>query len=202
MILESEDDLAVVGEAADGREAIETVARTRPDVVLMDIRMPNLDGVEATREIIADGQQTSKIIILTTFELDEYVFAAVQAGASGFLLKDTPADNLIAAIRVIADGEALLAPSVTRRLIEKFRSTTPMTIEPHPGLVSLTDREHDVLLQMAKGLSNSEIGDTLYVSETTIKTHVGRILAKLDVRDRVQAVVIAYESGLVLPGSD
>lgn len=202
MILESEDGLTVVGEAADGREAIEVVTRTRPDVVLMDVRMPNLDGVEATRQLVADGEQTSKIIILTTFDLDEHVFAAVQAGASGFLLKDTPADNLIAAIRVIADGEALLAPSVTRRLIEKFRASAPMTIEPHPGLINLTDREHGVLLQMAKGLSNSEIGETLFVSETTIKTHVGRILAKLDVRDRVQAVVIAYESGLVLPGSD
>lgn len=202
MILESEDGLAVVGEAADGREAIETVTRTRPDVVLMDIRMPDLDGVEATRQLVTDGEQTSKIIILTTFDLDEYVFAAVQAGASGFLLKDTPADNLIAAIRVIAGGEALLAPSVTRRLIEKFRSNVPMTIVPHPGLVNLTEREHGVLLQMAKGLSNSEIGETLFVSETTIKTHVGRVLAKLNVRDRVQAVVIAYESGLVLPGSD
>lgn len=198
MILESEDDLAVVGEASDGLEALDAIASAKPDVVLMDIRMPTMDGVEATGRLAPDGP---KVIIVTTFDLDEYVFAALKGGASGFLLKDTPADELIAAVRVVAKGEALLSPSVTQRLIEQFRSGQPATTEPAPGLDDLTEREREVLVEMAKGLSNSEIGTELFVSETTVKTHVGRVLSKLAVRDRVQAVVIAYESGLVRPGA-
>ncbi len=197
MILDSEDDLLVVGEASDGIEALDVIAATKPDVVLMDIRMPNMDGVEATSRLGSDGP---KVIIVTTFDLDEYVFAALKGGASGFLLKDTPADELIAAVKVVAEGEALLSPSVTQRLIEQFRTGQPAAVEPAPGLDELTDREREVLIEMAKGLSNSEIGEQLFVSETTVKTHVGRVLSKLAVRDRVQAVVIAYESGLVRPG--
>lgn len=197
MILESEEDLAVVGEASDGIEALEVIAAAKPDVVLMDIRMPNMDGVEATSRL---GPEGPKVIIVTTFDLDEYVFAALKGGASGFLLKDTPADELIAAVKVVAGGDALLSPGVTQRLIEQFRSGEAATIEPAPGLDDLTDREREVLIEMAKGLSNAEIGSQLFVSETTVKTHVGRVLSKLAVRDRVQAVVIAYESGLVRPG--
>jgi DNA-binding NarL/FixJ family response regulator len=198
MILESEDDLVVVGEANDGEQALDVIAASRPDVVLMDIRMPRLDGVEATRRLGSNGP---RVIILTTFDLDEYVFAAIQGGANGFLLKDTPADELVAAIRVVASGDALLAPSVTQRLIERFRAAAPPATTPHPGIGQLTDREREVLIEMARGRSNTEIGDVLYVGETTVKTHVGRVLSKLGVRDRVQAVVIAYESGLVTPGS-
>jgi len=195
MILESEPDLEVVGEAGDGIEALAMVAAVRPDVVLMDVRMPNMDGVEATGKIGGDGP---KVIILTTFDLDEYVFAALRNGASGFLLKDTQADELINAVRVVVEGDALLAPSVTHRLIERFRAGA--VAEPHPALGRLTSRESEVLVQMARGLSNAEIGEALYVSETTVKTHVGRVLAKLGARDRVQAVVVAYESGVVRPG--
>lgn len=217
MILESEPDFEVVGEAADGRAGIEMVNAHRPDVVLMDVRMPGMDGVEATSELTSNfgtqhsetqhsetQQSPTRIIIVTTFDLDEYVFAALQNGASGFLLKDTPADQLVTAIRVVAGGEALLAPSITRRLIEQFQATAPPT-NGRSGedlLNVLTDREAEVLGELAHGLSNAEIAEKLYVSETTVKTHVRRVLAKLNVRDRVQAVVLAYESGAVRPGAN
>jgi DNA-binding NarL/FixJ family response regulator len=197
MILESAD-IEVVAEAENGNEAITTVALVKPDVVLMDIRMPELDGIEATRRITESGS-TTRVLILTTFDLDEYVYRALRAGAAGFLLKDTPPEKLIEAVQVVAAGEALLAPSVTRRLVEEFAAkTTDAT--PVAGLDQLTDRETEVLHAMARGLSNAEIADVLFVGETTVKTHVGRVLMKLGVRDRVQAVVAAYESGLVRPG--
>ena len=205
MILEAESDIAVVGEAGDGAQAVDQVRALQPDVVLMDIRMPRMDGVEATRRIVgprggasADG---ARVLVLTTFDLDEYVVEALRAGASGFLLKDVPADDLIAAIRVVAAGEAVVAPSVTRRLLDRFASRLPAADAPTPkALQNLTERELDVLRLVARGLSNSEIAAELFVSETTVKTHVGHLLTKLDVRDRVQAAVFAYESGLVRPG--
>ena len=197
MILESEPGIEVAFQAADGREAIELARRHRADVVLMDIRMPELDGIAATREITASTD--ARILILTTFDLDEYVYAAVRAGASGFLLKDTPPDELVHAVQVVADGEALLAPSVTRRLIEEFVAGSS-SLTPTPGMDELTEREQQVLTLMARGWSNAEIASELILGETTVKTHVSRVLLKLDVRDRVQAVVAAYESGLVRPG--
>ena len=201
MILETEDDIEVVCEASNGREAVELCRRYRPDVVLMDIRMPELDGIEATRRVCADPDNTVKVLILTTFDLDEYVYDAIRAGASGFLLKDTPPDDLVAAVRVLARGDALLAPSVTRRLIEEFVAGGGGTLSADtPGIDDLTDREHEVLRLIARGLSNQEIAARLYLGETTIKTHVSRVLMKLGVRDRVQAVIAAYESGLVRPG--
>ncbi len=199
MILQTEPDLEVVGEAADGIDAMQVIAETQPDVVLMDVRMPRQDGVETTA--LVTGADGPKVIILTTFDLDEYVFSALLGGASGFLLKDTPAEDLVDAIRVVASGDALLAPSVTRRLIEEFQSGNAGSVTPMPEMAELTDRETEVLIEMAKGCSNAEIGASLYVSETTVKTHVGRVLMKLGVRDRVQAVVAAYNSGLVRPGS-
>lgn len=196
MILDAEDDLLVVGEAANGREALEQVRRHTPDVVLMDIRMPDLDGVEATRRLLANaGDRAPKVVILTTFDLDEHVYDALRAGASGFLLKDVPAHQLIHAIRVAAAGDALLAPSVTRRLIAAFTRTA--TSEAVSRLDHLTPRETEVLSLLAEGLSNHEIATRLFVGDATIKTHVASILAKLRVRDRVQAVVVAYRSGLV-----
>ncbi|HSS08498.1 MAG TPA: response regulator transcription factor [Acidimicrobiales bacterium] len=206
MILEAEDDLDVVGEAADGEQAVEEARRLRPDVILMDIRMPRMDGVEATRRLANpsghDPDGGAHVLILTTFDLDEYVVEALRAGASGFLLKDTPPEDLVVAIRVVAAGEALLAPSVTRRLLDRFAELPSSTELAAPvGLDQLTERELDVLRQMARGLSNAEIATELYVSETTVKTHVGRVLMKLGLRDRVQAVVLAYESGLVQPGT-
>jgi len=203
MILSAEDDVDVVGEAADGLEALEVVARAAPDVVLMDVRMPNLDGVEATARLHADrvlGQDGPRVLILTTFDLDEYVFAALRAGASGFLLKDTPAEELVQAVRLVAAGEALLAPSVTRRVIEEF-ARQPEASASEVDLSVLTDREGEVLVLMARGLSNAEIAERLYLGETTVKTHVGRVLMKLHLRDRVQAVVLAYETGLVTPSA-
>ncbi len=200
MILDVEPDITVVGEAGDGIEAGEVVRVTQPHVVLMDIRMPRRDGVEATEDITTNTR--SKVVILTTFDVDDYIFAALANGASGFLLKDTPAEDLVDAVRIVAGGDALLAPSATRRLIEQFQRSAGSAnhgVET-PGLDQLTDRETDVLVEMAKGLSNAEIGKVLYVGETTVKTHVGRILQKLGVRDRVQAVVAAYNSGLVSPG--
>ncbi len=201
MILESEPDFVVVGEATDGQEAVELLERCPCDVVLMDIRMPRLDGVDATAKVRA-MPDAPKVLILTTFDLDDYVFQALRNGASGFLLKDTPADDLVAAIRVLAAGEALLAPSVTRRLIEEFQDGSAGRTRPVRGLDDLTERELEVLIEVAKGKSNAEIGEALFVGEATVKTHVGRVLSKLGVRDRVQAVVLAYESGLVTPGAD
>ena len=197
LILEAEDDIAVVGEATDGIDAIEVVARANADVVLMDIRMPKLDGIEAAARITA-GANPPRILVLTTFDLDEYVHAALRAGASGFLLKDTPPEQLVDAIRVIAAGDAVVAPSVTRRLIESFTKGTNIT--PPASLNDLTDREMEVLHLVAKGRSNAEIASDLILGEATVKTHVGRVLMKLGLRDRVQAVVFAYETGLISPG--
>jgi DNA-binding NarL/FixJ family response regulator len=198
-LLEPEDDLRVVGEAADGAEAVEAAVRTHPDVVLMDIRMPRLDGIEATRRIRA-ARNAARVLVLTTYDLDEYVFDALKAGASGFLLKDAPADQLVAGIRVVAAGDALLAPAVTKRLIEEFARRPA----PPPGgpaeLSELTAREREILTLIARGLTNSEIAGELVVGESTVKTHVGNVLSKLGLRDRVQAVVLAYETGLVRPG--
>jgi len=198
-LLESDPEVRVVGEASDGLEAVEAAARTRPDVVLMDIRMPNLDGLEATRRICAKADPP-RVLVLTTYDLDEYVFEALKAGAGGFLLKDAPADQLLAAIRVIAAGEALLAPAVTRRLIEEFARRPAPPPEGPPELAELTPRERQILGLMARGLSNAEIASELVLSESTIKSHVGSIFMKLGLRDRVQAVVLAYETGLVRPG--
>jgi DNA-binding NarL/FixJ family response regulator len=201
MILDAEADIEIVGEAGDGLEAVEAVRRERPDVVLMDIRMPELDGLEATRRILANGtsENTPRVLMLTTFDLDEYVYEALRAGASGFLLKDTPPEQLVAGIHIVANGEALLSPQITKRVIEEFvRRPGPST--PPKGIAELTARELEVLKLIAKGLSNAEIAKELYVSETTVKTHVARVLMKLDLRDRVQAVVLAYESGLIQPG--
>jgi DNA-binding NarL/FixJ family response regulator len=199
MILETEDDIEVVGEAVDGREAVERFRRLRPDVVVMDIRMPQMDGLEATRRL-AKIDPDARVLILTMFDLDEYVFEALRAGASGFLLKDRPPEELVAAVRVVASGDSLLAPSVTRRLIEEF-SRRPRPGAGPPELEDLTDREREVLVLMGRGLSNAEIAAQLFLAETTVKTHVGRVLQKLGLRDRVQAVVLAYESGLVHPGA-
>ena len=194
-ILESEPDLEVVGEAGDGGEAVEAALLLRPDVVLMDIRMPRLDGLEATQRLAGK----TRVLVLTTFDLNEYVYEALRAGASGFLLKDAPADQLVTAIRVVAAGEALLAPSITRRLIEEFARRPPSNARP-AELEALSPRELDVLRLVARGLSNAEIASELYVGDATVKTHVSRILQKLALRDRVQAVVLAYESGLLQPG--
>ena len=203
MILEAQSDLAVVGEAADGSEAVEQARRLRPDVVLMDVRMPGLDGLEATRRLAGAGvEQGTRVIVLTTFDVDEYVVEALRAGASGFLLKDAPADVLLDGIRAVASGDALLAPSVTRRLIDRFVASYPrLDARVEADLATLTDRERQVLTLMARGLSNEEIGERLYVSESTVKTHVSSVLSKLHLRDRVQAVVLAYEAGIVRPGS-
>ena len=201
MILEAEPDFDVVAEAADGLEAVATVAQARPDVVLMDIRMPRLDGIAATEQILAlPIPDPPRVLMLTTFDLDDYVYAALRAGASGFLLKDAPPEQLIEAIRVIADGDALLAPSVTRRLIEDVARRPRPGTAAFPGLADLTERETEVLRHVARGLSNAEIANQLYLGEATVKTHLGRVLTKLGLRDRVQVVVVAYESGLVTPG--
>lgn len=199
MILEAEADLEVVGEAENGADALALIRGTKPDVVIMDIRMPVMDGLEATRAVTnGEANHRPPILVLTTFDLDEYVYAALQAGASGFLLKDAPPDELIHAVRVIAAGDAVLAPAVTRRLIEEF-ATRRVHSQAQPA-VDLTEREIDVLRHLAKGMSNAEMADALFVSETTVKTHVSHILTKLGLRDRLQAVVYAYESGLVQPG--
>jgi len=196
MILDAEEDVRVVGEAKDGFEAVEAVRRCHPDVVLMDIRMPRMDGLEATRRIVG-GPAAPKVLMLTTFDLDEYVFAGLRAGASGFLLKDVPPAELLFAIRSVHAGDSVVAPSTTRRLIDRFVPLLPPSGPPPASLAELTEREREVLIQVAAGLSNAEIATRLFVSEATVKTHVGRILAKLGLRDRVQAVVLAYESGLV-----
>jgi DNA-binding NarL/FixJ family response regulator len=199
-ILAGQDDIEVVGEAEDGNQAVELVEQLRPDVVLMDIRMPGLDGIEATRRLAARGVAT-RVLMLTTFDVDEYVYEAMKAGASGFLLKTAPPRQLADAVRTIAAGDALLAPSVTRRLVEQFvRRPPPGTTVP-AGLEDLTDRERDVLKLLARARSNAEIAAELVVSEATVKSHVNRILTKLKLRDRTQAVVLAYESGLVEPGA-
>ena len=202
MILEAEPEIEVVGEAEDGVEAVEMIKRLKPDVVLMDIRMPRLNGLEATREIVADnGDQPTRVLMLTTFDLNEYVYEALRAGASGFLLKDVPAEQLVAGIQVVARGEALLAPSITRRLIEEFARNQPIEREAPKEVEELTARELEVFGLIARGMSNAEIAASLIVSETTVKTHVARILMKLHLRDRVQAVVYAYESGIIQPGA-
>jgi DNA-binding NarL/FixJ family response regulator len=201
MILEAEADLRVVGEAVDGRSAVEAARRLRPDVVLMDIRMPVMDGVEATRLLAGPGvEDPIRVLVLTTFDLDEYIVEALRSGASGFLLKDVPPEQLIDAVRIIADGGALLAPSVTRRLLDAFAHRLPRADARAATTGELTERELEVLQLMAAGKSNAEIADELVVGETTVKTHVSRVLSKLDLRDRVQAVVFAYESGIVQPG--
>jgi DNA-binding NarL/FixJ family response regulator len=198
MILSAESDLTIVGEAGDGATAVEFARRLRPDVVLMDIRMPVMDGIQATRALAGPGvEDPIKVLILTTFGLDEYVVESLRAGASGFLLKDAPAEDLVDAIRIIAAGDALLAPSVTRRLLDRVASRLPPAHEDNiPALSELTERELEVLKLLARGLSNAEIAAKLVVSETTVKTHVSRVLSKLDLRDRVQAVILAYETGL------
>lgn len=198
LILESESDLTVVAEAENGEEAVRLTRREKPDVVLMDVRMPVMDGLEATKQI-TDNTTETRVIVLTTFDLDDYVYGALRAGASGFLLKDAEGDELVAAIRTINSGDAIIAPSITRRLISEFASRPEATHAK--GLDDLTEREVEVLRLVAKGLSNIEIGEELFVSETTVKTHVSHILTKLHLRDRVQAVVVAYESGLITPGT-
>jgi DNA-binding NarL/FixJ family response regulator len=198
VLVSSAADLVVVGEAADGEEAVRLAAERRPDVVLMDVRMPGIDGIEATRRIVSSpGGEGTRVLILTTFDLDEYVYDALRAGASGFLLKDTPPADLLAAIRVIAGGDALLAPSVTRTLIEEFARREPPVARECPELEGLTPREREVLVLVARGRSNGEIADELHMSAATAKTHVSRLLAKLGSRDRAQLVVVAYESGLM-----
>lgn len=200
-VIDAEDDMTVVGEAADGVTAVVLAAELAPDVIVMDVRMPELDGIAATR-IITARENAPRVLVLTTFDLDEYVVEALRAGASGFLLKDAPANELVQAIRVVAAGEAMLAPSITRRLLDKYAGHLPSGDEPVPDtLHTLTDREVEVLKLVARGLSNAEIAADLFVSETTVKTHVGHVLTKLGLRDRVQAAVYAYESGLVRPGA-
>ena len=203
MVIDSQPDLEVVMEAGDGAEALRRLQAVVADVVLMDVRMPNLDGLAATARLTASQGPVPRVVVLTTFDLDEYVLSAIRAGASGFLLKDAPPEEMLEAIRTVHRGDAVIAPSSTRRLLEHLVTALPDEehTAPHPGLAELTDREREVLVLMARGRSNTEIGQDLFVAEATVKTHVGRILAKLGARDRVQAVVTAYESGLVRPGS-
>jgi DNA-binding NarL/FixJ family response regulator len=202
MVIDSQPDLEVVGEAANGRDAIDATRRLAPDVVLMDVRMPECDGVQATRALI-EGGTASRIIVLTTFDLDEYVYSALRAGASGFLLKDSQPDELLSAIRAVAGGDAVVSPRVTRRLLSQYSHRLPARGAPQPHeqalLEQLTAREHEVLLEVGRGLNNAEIAERLVLSEATVKTHVGRILSKLDLRDRVQIVVFVYETGLITP---
>ena len=200
MILRAEPGIEVIGEAGDGDEAVAAARELMPDVVLMDVRMPNLDGIEATRRILSGPEPVPRVLVLTTFDLDEYVFGALRAGASGFLLKDAPEEQLVAAIRVAADGGALFSPAVTSRLIERFASLDGGDATP-PSLEDLTSRELEVLRLLARGLSNAEIAAQLVLSDHTVKTHVARVLSKLGLRDRTQAVIAAYESGLVRPGA-
>jgi DNA-binding NarL/FixJ family response regulator len=200
-IFDAHDDLELVAEAHDGHEAVEYASRLLPDVVLLDIRMPNLDGLEAARQILASPSNRARVVMLTTFDLDEYVYEALKAGASGFLRKDAPAERLLSFVRSAGEGDALLDPTITRRLIERYAGSHSPGARATGKLAELTPRELEVLTQLARGHSNAEISATLYLSEATVKTHVSRILAKLDLRDRVQAVVLAYEEGLVQPGA-
>jgi DNA-binding NarL/FixJ family response regulator len=201
-IIETEPDMTVVAEAADGLQATDAARASRPDVAVLDIRMPRLDGIEATRRITAALGDSVRVLVLTTFGLDDYVFSALRAGASGFMLKDAPPEELVDAIRVIAGGNALLAPAITGAVIEEFARRSPAQAPPSPRLEELTDREREVLLLLCRGRSNSEIAGDLVVSEATAKTHVAHVLMKLGVRDRVQAVIFAYEAGLVAPGAN
>jgi DNA-binding NarL/FixJ family response regulator len=200
MILESESDIEVVGEAADGNEALEQAHALTPDVVILDIRMPGLDGIETTRRLLQRQHDPPRILILTTFDLDEYVYEAMKAGASGFILKNVPPTKLVDAVRTVADGDALLAPAITRRMIERFVQRAPTGTGRPMALATLTERELGVLLLIARGLSNAEIARSLFLSEATVKSHVNRVLSKLDLRDRTQAAVLAYETGLIEPG--
>jgi DNA-binding NarL/FixJ family response regulator len=199
-ILETEAELDVAGEAGDGLEAVDAARGAKPDVILMDIQMPGIDGIEATRRIVSLAKGRMRVLMLTTYGLDRYVFDSLRAGASGFLLKDAPPDELIAAIRIVDEGEALLSPRATKSLIEEFVRRSPKPQDPHSEIARLSDRERQVLVLLTRGLSNTEIAETLVVSEATVKTHVGRILEKLEVRDRVQAVIYAYEAEFVKPG--
>jgi DNA-binding NarL/FixJ family response regulator len=204
MVIDSQPDLEVVLEAGDGEEAVRRLSMVAADVVLMDVRMPRMDGLEATAQITSHagpGGHEPRVVVLTTFDLDEYVLRAIRAGASGFLLKDAPPEELLTAIRTVSAGDAVIAPSSTRRLLEHLVDVLPAETQAHPGLADLTDREREVLVLMARGRSNQEVASDLVVAEATVKTHVGRVLAKLGARDRVQAVVVAYESGLVRPGA-
>jgi DNA-binding NarL/FixJ family response regulator len=198
-LLGAQPGIEVVGQAADGQEAVEIAREQRPDVILMDVRMPRMNGIEATQAIAALDGEPIRVIMLTTFDIDEYVFDAIRAGASGFLLKDALPEELVSAVRVVAQGEALLAPSVTRRVIEGFAAVSAAPRETPPTLTTLTDREREVLVEVARGLSNSEIARHLVIAEQTVKTHVSKVLGKLGLRDRAQAVVAAYENGLVVP---
>ena len=199
-ILDAEEDMEVVGEAEDGAEAVDEAVKLHPDIVIMDIRMPRLDGIEATKRLAAQGTRAPRVLVLTTFDLDEYVYEALRAGAGGFMLKDAPPRQLAEAVRTVAAGEALLAPAVTKRLIERYVSRPPSDSVRRERFAGLTDRELEVLQLLTRGLSNVEIGERLFLSEATVKTHVTRVLTKLGVRDRVQAVVLAYETGLAQPG--
>ena len=199
-ILAAQEDMDVVGEAEHGAQAVEEAIRLRPDVVIMDIRMPRLDGIEATKRLVAQGEKAPRVLVLTTFDLDEYVYEALRAGAAGFMLKDAPPRQLAEAVRTVAAGESLLAPAVTKRLIEQYISRPPSDTARRERFAELTERELEVLQLITLGLSNAEIGARMFLSEATVKTHVTRVLSKLGVRDRVQAVVLAYESGLVQPG--
>jgi DNA-binding NarL/FixJ family response regulator len=200
MILEGEDDIEIAGDAADGNEALELAAQLTPDLVLLDIRMPGLDGIETTRRLLTGPASAPRVLILTTFDLDEYVYEAMKAGASGFILKNVPPAKLVEAVRTVATGDALLAPAITRRMIERFVQRPPATSGRPPQLEELTERELDVLRLIARGLSNAEIATSLFLSQATVKSHVNRVLSKLNLRDRTQAAVLAYESGLVQPG--
>jgi DNA-binding NarL/FixJ family response regulator len=200
-MLDAQEDMEVVGEAEDGAQAVDEAIRLHPDVAIMDIRMPRLDGIEATRRLMAQGDSAPRVLVLTTFDLDEYVYEALRAGAGGFMLKDAPPGQLAEAVRTVAAGEALLAPAVTKRLVERFVQRPPYDTARKERFEELTDRELEVLKLVTKGMSNAEIGEQLFLSEATVKTHLTRILSKLGVRDRVQAVVLAYESGLVEPGA-